>query len=81
MWEHGQMAGNTQTGSVPASELGPVIYALPCGHMEVRALLQKGTLAKKWGPRQGQHGGGMEAGWEGREVVGRYLAGLEGLTG
>lgn len=72
VWEHGQMAGNTQTGPVPASELGPVIYALPCGHVAVRALLQKGTWLRSGDPDKGS----MGEGWKQGGRAGRWLAGV-----
>lgn len=73
VWEHRQTAGNTQTWAVPARELGPVIHALLSGHTKVRALLQKGRSARKWGPRQRQPG--EESGRVGGQRGGRRVAG------
>lgn len=60
--------------ATPALGLVPVSRALLSGPTEVGAPPWKGGSARKQGSSRGSVGGG-------REVVGRWLAGLEGLAG
>lgn len=60
--------------ATPTRGLVPVSRALLSGRTEVGAPPWKGGSARKRGSSRGSVGGG-------REVVGRWLAGLEGLAG